>query len=209
MSCNPLGLIQYAKSFLYVFENNELIFSKEADALHKFIENQKNDIEISQSENNTMISSFLTQKNILATITFSIAFLIATIETFRLVSNVPEVKGWLGNISTSQWWAVVFIVISVGVGTGWGLKRVAQSLVWSKMFRRKEKSNSILNRNSKINKKTGEGRFSHLYSLRLRLIDFKLWVRTINIQRIKGVSIILLILLLIISIILNFHFMLR
>jgi len=194
-TCRPLGIIPYAKSFLYVCENNKFIEKEEADCLHKFLENQKSDIEISQLENNTIVGSFLTQRNLLATLTIAIAFLLATIQVFKFVSDVPEVNEWLKTINT---WLVVLIVIFGGFSFGVVLKKIVEFNVFTEMlFKRKEKSNSIFNRDSKIDKKTGKGRLSRLYSLRLRLIDVKLKIKNIiNRELIWGACLILIIALL-------------
>lgn len=189
--CNPLGIIQYAESFLYVFENNGFIANDRADVLHKFIDKQKSDVEILLSENDTIIGSFLTQKNTLTTITVSVAFLLTTIEIFKFVSEVPEVGKFLEGIPK---WLVNSIVLFNGFGIGYALKKITERKVLRfKRFVRENKSNSFFSKYSNSN--IEKGKFSRLYSLRLKWIDVKLLIKEINRERIKGILLILMIIL--------------
>jgi hypothetical protein len=205
-SCNPLGIIEYADSFLYVFENNGFISNTDADIIHKFIDKQKNDIEILLSENNTIIGSFLTQKNMLATITVSIAFLLATMEICYLIYKIPEVKDILHCIGIPKW-ITITVVICCGLLVGWLLKKMTEKKVLAKRFKIKDKSNNIFNQFFNQDSNIRKRRFSRLYALWLWLIDIKLQIKDKNRELIKGFLLLLLILFVIISVTLNIYFM--
>jgi hypothetical protein len=168
-ACDPLGIIQYADSFLYVFTNNRFISTPDADIIHKFIDKQKNEIEILSSDSKTIANSFLTQKNTLATVIFPVAFLVTIINIINYIGL---------DYSKNLFFRTAVIFGALGIG--YTLKKIIEIRALSKRFKRRNKSNNILyqycNRilNRYSNSNIEKGKFSCLYTSRLWLIGIKL-----------------------------------
>jgi hypothetical protein len=166
-SCNPLGLLQYADSFLQVFENNKFISPDKADIQRKFIEKQKNEIEVFLLERNTIISFLITQQNWLVTITFAIAFLLASITVCELLYKIPDIKAVVDSYPI---WMTEAIIIVGGLAAGWFIKYIAEMHDLAKRFKKRKSTNwlnKLLNKDSNLE----TNRCSCSYLFRLRLIQ--------------------------------------
>ena len=187
-SCNPIGVLLYAESFLFVFEENNFLKHDEAHLLRKFINQQKKEMELLLSENKAVVTSFLTQKNLLSTITVGLAFVLATINVVMFTAKglFPEINQ-LSQLTLKNILPYAFIVCGA-FGAGIAVQNYTIRTVFLKRFIRKKKKNYYLNRDSNLQKR----KFSRCYSLRLQLIEIKLHLKQAGVNIVEVVGIIIL-----------------
>jgi hypothetical protein len=179
-SCNPIGIALYAESFLHIFEKNGFISDKDANFLHKFIDIQKDEIRILCEDNNTISGFFLTQKNILATITAGLTFLLATIAIIEFLFKENALNKCNLHPDIKIVPHIIVILIAFGCGVlikNWAVRRTLSK----RKFYKKKKKRNFLNKNSDIT----NGKLSFLYALRLFLIEIKLSIKNFNIYTIE------------------------
>lgn len=171
------GVLLYAKSFVKVFEVNELISCEEAEKSKEYIEILESEVTEMTAPQRTLFNTLITQHNPFIIASALLAFVFTCLELISFFVCIPKaikIEGFLqfqvldGAVLKN----IVFAVILLAV-TGYTLYIIPRSRILARQFKPKKKAKNWLFKNSCLKKK----RFSLLYKLYIFKNTVKLQIR--------------------------------
>jgi hypothetical protein len=170
ISCNPEGIFPYLESFLYILENNMFIKSDDAELLRKFIDTQSKEYKVWSSDKKVRRNSFLTQRNLVARLTVSLAVLVAGINAFNFIEPC-----YLTTLHR------VWIIFILG-GIGWIIHTIViqKHIYGGIIFKPKKQRNKFWNKDSHV----ADGKLSPRYAFRLSWTNTKLYIKRENASKV-------------------------
>lgn len=154
------GIILYAKAFVNVFKENQLVEQQVANKASCFIDLQKQEVEHMTQSSRTLVNAVLTQHNSLLIFTGVLAFVVAVVKLLTTFVEFDRIH--IENItSTDEYDKVVLYgtIVAFLFFVGYSIFYYTHSKVLSKRFVRKEDKNVIFCGNSNIKKR----RFAYSY----------------------------------------------
>lgn len=155
---DPIGILCYTKSFIYVCKNNNLITEDETKRLLDHLSLLEADTNHNVRHHWSLLSSVATQRNILFIVTTILAFIVAVLKILDsgLKANDMELKDWFDGL---PWYYSVVSLIMLGA-IGYIIFEVSSSQITKRDFhintarrRKNHLRNLIFNHDSDLEKR--------------------------------------------------------
>lgn len=157
-SIDASGILLYARAFIEVFRNNELIDDTLASSSEKYCDILEKEIDHMTAHQNTLLNSVITQHNWIVILTGILAFIFTCLKLYTIFVDIPKLD--FTNLDENLLRYDVISIISLAI-LGFIIYVIPHYQVLNKQFKLKKTKKNIFFRNCNLNKK----RFSLLYSL--------------------------------------------
>lgn len=162
------GIMLYAKAFVNVFKENNLVEADVTNRANSFIDLQKQEVEHMTQGAKALVNSVLVQHNPLIIFTGVLAFVVAIVKLVTSFVAIDRVGIWdLTSPLMFKKVGIYCLLIAICFFIGYTIYYITHSKVLSKRFVRKEQRTIIPFGDSNISKKS----FSYSYK-------FYIWIRS-------------------------------